>query len=101
MVRTEHLDSDDVEFLRWRDERWIKLRHFPWALAHSPKFVLGHSRQMLQHTFAGTTWRSLLGLENDRAVFERYRQYRQEERRSLIGDDDRQPEAALNALCST
>ena len=29
VVRTEHLDSADVEFLRWRDERWIKLRHFP------------------------------------------------------------------------
>jgi radical SAM superfamily enzyme YgiQ (UPF0313 family) len=96
VVRTEHLDSADVEFLRWRDERWIKLRHFPWALAHSPKFVLGHSRQMLQHTFAGTTWRSLLGLEDDRAVFERYRQHRRQERQSLVGDSNIQPLTAVS-----
>src|SRR6478672_7709735 len=28
VVRTEHLNADDLEFMRWRVERWIKLRHF-------------------------------------------------------------------------
>jgi radical SAM superfamily enzyme YgiQ (UPF0313 family) len=27
VVRTEHLSAEDVEFLRWRAERWMKLRH--------------------------------------------------------------------------
>jgi len=84
VVRTEHLDSEEVEYLRWRDERWMKLRHFPSALVHSPRWVLRHSRAMLSHTFVGTTWRSLVGLENDRAVFERYRQTRKQERLSLL-----------------
>src|SRR4029078_13334597 len=84
VVRTEHLESREIEYLRWRDERWMKLKHFPSALAHSPGGVLRHSRAMLSHTFVGTTWRSLLGLESDRAVFERFRQHRQQERLSLL-----------------
>ncbi len=84
VVRTEHLDSLEVEYLRWREERWMKLRHFPSALAHSPRFVLRHAREMLSHTFSGTTWRSVLGLESDRAVFERYRHHRQQERVSVV-----------------
>ena len=33
VVRTEHLAADEVEFLRWRAERWMKLRPVtsgPW-----------------------------------------------------------------------
>src|SRR5207248_11168480 len=33
VVRTEHLSADEVEFLRWRAERWMKLRHMPAAFA--------------------------------------------------------------------
>jgi anaerobic magnesium-protoporphyrin IX monomethyl ester cyclase len=39
VVRTEHLSADEVEFLRWRAERWMKLRHMPAAFAHSPLFL--------------------------------------------------------------
>jgi hypothetical protein len=35
VVRTEHLESSEVEFLRWRAERWMKLRHMPAAMALS------------------------------------------------------------------
>jgi hypothetical protein len=35
---------------------------------------------MLTHTFAGTTIRSMLGLEDERAVFERYRERRRQQR---------------------
>ncbi|HUK35496.1 MAG TPA: hypothetical protein VLV86_16380, partial [Vicinamibacterales bacterium] len=85
VVRTEHLGSLDVEYLRWRDERWMKLRHFPHALLHSPRFVLANARGMMVHTFTGSSWRSWVGLESDRVVFDRYRQRRSEERRSLVG----------------
>jgi radical SAM superfamily enzyme YgiQ (UPF0313 family) len=83
VVRTEHLSAEEVEFLRWREERWMKLRHFPAALSHSPWFVLRHAPAMLAHTFRGSTWRSALGLESDRQVFARYREIRRREREYL------------------
>jgi hypothetical protein len=83
VVRTEHLDPRDVEFLRWRAERWMKLRHLPAAFAHSPWFVLRHAPAMLAHTFAGTSLRSLAGLEDARAVFGRFRQRRRQEKLTL------------------
>ena len=32
VVKTAHLEADEVEFLRWRAERWMKLRHLPYVL---------------------------------------------------------------------
>ena len=58
----------------------MKLRHVPAAARHSPGFVLRHGLAMLAHTFTGTTLRSMLGLESERAVFERFRQRRRQER---------------------
>ena len=29
VVRTEHLSADEIEFMRWRAERWMKVRHVP------------------------------------------------------------------------
>jgi radical SAM superfamily enzyme YgiQ (UPF0313 family) len=88
VVRTEHLECADIEFLRWRAERWMKLRHLPAALRHSPGFILRNWPWMLAHTFAGTRPRSLVGLEDERAVFERYRAQRRRERDALINDGD-------------
>ena len=39
VVRTEHLEAEEIEFMRWRAERWMKVRHFPVALRHDPGFV--------------------------------------------------------------
>ena len=47
VVRSESLSADEIEFLRWQRERWMKVRHFPAALLHSPGFVLRHGRAML------------------------------------------------------
>jgi len=80
VVRTEHVAAEDVEFLRWRAERWMKVRHMPAALAHSPMYVLQNAFAMLTHTFAGTTLKSLVGLEDERAVFARFREHRRRER---------------------
>jgi len=84
VVKTKYLDSTDVEFLRWRAERWMKLRHLPPTFLHSPWFVLRHGKEMLSHTFAGSDWRSLLGLEDEHSVFERYRERRSTERLQLL-----------------
>jgi radical SAM superfamily enzyme YgiQ (UPF0313 family) len=80
VVRTEHLDADEVEFLRWRAERWMKARHLPSALWHYPGFVARHAPKMFAHTFRGTTWRSVVGLESSRDVFARYKSLRAVER---------------------
>jgi anaerobic magnesium-protoporphyrin IX monomethyl ester cyclase len=66
--------------VRWRAERWMKLRHLPNVFLHNPSFVMRYWPAMTKHTFAGTTVRSMLGLEPPRAVFERYRQIRRSER---------------------
>jgi hypothetical protein len=80
VVRTEHLAAEDIEFLRWRAERWMKVRHLPAVVRHYPGFVLRHAPRMLAHTFRGSSWRSALGLESERAVFARYKQIRARER---------------------
>jgi radical SAM superfamily enzyme YgiQ (UPF0313 family) len=79
VVRSEHLGRDEIEFLRWRAERWMKLRHFPAALRHSPLFSLRHGPAMVAHTLRGS-WRSLLGLESERRAFQRYQALRRAER---------------------
>ncbi len=83
VVRSEHLEAEEIEFLRWRAERWMKVRHFPAAALHAPGFVMRHGLAMLRHTFRGSTWRSALGLESQRAVFARYRARRAAERQYL------------------
>jgi len=80
VTRSAHLDAEDIEYLRWKAERWMKLRHMPAAARHDPWFILRHGRKMLAHTFRGTTWRSLVGLETPRDVFRRYRRIRERER---------------------
>jgi len=87
VVRTEHLSAEEIEFMRWRAERWMKLRHFPAALRHYPGFVLRHAPQMLSHTFRGSTWRSVLGLESSREAFRRYRAIRRREREYIPAGD--------------
>ena len=69
--------------MRWRAERWMKLHHFWPVLRHSPGFVLRHGLQMFAHTFRGLSWRSLLGLESEHAVFARYKEIRRLERKYL------------------
>lgn len=80
VVRSEHVSADDIEFLRWRADRWMKVAHMPAAFRHSPGFVLRNGLKMLAHTFTGTSLKSILGLEDDRAVFERYRASRRHHR---------------------
>jgi anaerobic magnesium-protoporphyrin IX monomethyl ester cyclase len=80
VVRTEHLAAEEVEFMRWKAERWMKVHHMPVALKHDPKFVLTTGWKMLGHTFRGSSIRSALGLESQRKVFERYREIRRAER---------------------
>ena len=80
VVKTEHLESDEIEFIRWRAERWMKVRHLPSVLRHYPRFVLRNAPRMCAHTFRGSSLRSLIGLESQRQVFARYKRLRAAER---------------------
>jgi anaerobic magnesium-protoporphyrin IX monomethyl ester cyclase len=80
VVRTEHVPAEEVEYLRWKAERWMKLRHMPVALRHDPGFVIRHAPQMFAHTFRGSTLRSALGLESGRKAFLRFKTIRRRER---------------------
>jgi radical SAM superfamily enzyme YgiQ (UPF0313 family) len=80
VVRTEHVSAKEVEFMRWKAERWIKLRHVPIALLNNPLFMLTRWPLILAHTFRGTTLKALMGLEDERRSFERYRAIRNTER---------------------
>jgi hypothetical protein len=57
------------------------------AFRHDPAFVLRNGRRMLAHTFRGSTWRSMVGLESAREVFHRYRAIRGRERDYLDWPD--------------
>jgi anaerobic magnesium-protoporphyrin IX monomethyl ester cyclase len=83
VVRSETLSCEEIEFLRWKAERWIKLRYFPKAFWHNPLFVFRHGKEMLAHTFRGSSWKYFLGLEDERTVFARYKAIRQAERSHL------------------
>jgi anaerobic magnesium-protoporphyrin IX monomethyl ester cyclase len=83
IVRTEHVPAKEIEYLRWKAERWMKVRHMPAALSHDPWFVVRHAPEMLAHTFRGCTLRSVLGLEDNRKAFQRYKAIRQLERAYL------------------
>ncbi|MGA3350065.1 MAG: radical SAM protein [Candidatus Sulfotelmatobacter sp.] len=80
IVRTEHLPAEEVEFMRWKAERWMKVHHIPVALRHDPGWVLLQGWKMFLHTFRGSTLRSALGLQSEKKVFERYRAIRKAER---------------------
>ena len=80
VVKSRFVDAEEIEFLRWRAERWMKVKHFPIALWHDPLYVARHARVMFGHTFRGCTWRTMLGLESEREAFRRYRLLRKQER---------------------
>ena len=80
VVATDHLAPEEIEYERWRRERWMKTAHMPAVISREPWFVFKNWPRMLMHTFRGSSLRSALGLESDRKVFERYRAIRAQER---------------------
>ena len=80
VVATEHLEPQEIEYQRWKAERWMKTAHMPAVISKEPWFVFKNWPQMLLHTFRGSSLRSMLGIESDRKVFERYRAIRAQER---------------------
>ena len=80
VVKTEHVSAEEAEYMRWKVERWMKLRHMPVEFRHNPMFVLKNAPKMFAHTFRGSTFKNFLGLEDEREAFTRYREIRKAER---------------------
>jgi radical SAM superfamily enzyme YgiQ (UPF0313 family) len=83
VVRSRHMPAEEMEFRRWRAERWMKVRHMPAVFRHDPGFVARNGWRMLRHTFRGSRLRTWIGLEDERRAFERYRAIRHAERESI------------------
>ena len=83
VVHTKHVEAENVEFLRWREDRWIKTRHVRALLRDRPFFVLRNAIRMFEHTFRGSTVKTFLGLEDERKAFARYQTIRSRERNYL------------------
>lgn len=80
VVRSQHLSADEIEFIRWRAERWMKTKHMKVVIRTYPRFVLLNWWRMMGHTFRGSSWKTWLGLESERVAFERYKAIRRTER---------------------
>ncbi len=80
VISTPHIAPQEIEYERWRAERWMKVRHIPALVTHDPLFVLRNVVKMLTHNFRGSSLKSMLGLESDWAAFQRYRALRSRER---------------------
>jgi radical SAM superfamily enzyme YgiQ (UPF0313 family) len=83
VVRCPHMEAEEIEFMRWRAERWMKARHFLALLRDDPVFALRSAPRMFAFTFRGCTIRSLLGLDSELHAFGRYRAIRRAERHYL------------------
>src|SRR5437868_57790 len=83
VVRTHAMPSEEIEYMRWRAERWMKVRHMPKAFRSNPGFVVRYAVPMLRHTMRGSTLKTWLGLEPEREAFRRYKNIRAAERQYL------------------
>jgi radical SAM superfamily enzyme YgiQ (UPF0313 family) len=87
VVACQNMSAEEIEFLRWRAERWIKVRH-AWALfKHDPVFVARNLKRLYDFHFRGCTLRTFLRLEDERVAFRRYRAIRAAERTYLKLDE--------------
>jgi radical SAM superfamily enzyme YgiQ (UPF0313 family) len=80
VVQTNGIAPLQVEFMRWRAERWIKTRHMSAVFLRDPLFIFRNGHRLLGHTFRGCTLKSLFGLEDERRSFDRYRELSKRER---------------------
>jgi anaerobic magnesium-protoporphyrin IX monomethyl ester cyclase len=80
VVKNEYLSADEIEYLRWKAERGMKTRHLPTVFRHDPWFVARNLLAMAANTYRGSKLRTVLGLEDDRQAFARYKQIRHRER---------------------
>jgi len=80
VVQSDGIAPLQVEFMRWKAERWMKSRHMSAVFMKDPLFIIRNAHRLFAHTFRGSTLRSLVGLEDEHRAFDRYRELRNRER---------------------
>lgn len=80
VVACENLSGEEIEFMRWKAERWIKARHWLTLFKHDPLFMARNIGSIAGFNFRGSTIKTFLGLEDERRAFARYRGMRAAER---------------------
>ena len=80
VVRTEQLTADEIEFMRWRAERWMKVRHMPGGARARSRVrrdeLPPHDAPHVPRLDA----QDVAGLESEREAFRRYKAIRRAER---------------------
>ena len=71
VVACENLTGKEIEFLRWKVERWMRVRHLSALFSQDPLFVVANFFSILSFSFRGSSVHSVLGFEKEGAVFER------------------------------
>jgi anaerobic magnesium-protoporphyrin IX monomethyl ester cyclase len=80
VVACENLSGEEIEFMRWKADRWIKARHWLTLFKHDPLFMVRNIKRIADFNFRGSTVKTFLGLEDERRAFARYRGIRAAER---------------------
>ncbi len=80
VVACENLSGEEIEYLRWRAERWIKARHWFALAKHDPLFMARNIKRIFDFNFRGCTLGTFLRLEDELRAFKRYRSLRAAER---------------------
>jgi radical SAM superfamily enzyme YgiQ (UPF0313 family) len=80
VVANENLPLEEIEYMRWRAERPIKINHGWTLLWHDPRYFLEMGNRVIRYIYRGESWLSLFGLASKRDAFQRYRRIRKRER---------------------
>jgi radical SAM superfamily enzyme YgiQ (UPF0313 family) len=83
VVKCANLSAEEIEFMRWKAERWIKVGHWRALLRRDTLFMLRNIKPIFDFNFRGSTLRTFLGLEDEWTAFRRYRRIRAAERNYL------------------
>jgi anaerobic magnesium-protoporphyrin IX monomethyl ester cyclase len=80
VVKCANLSGEEIEFMRWKAERWIKARHWWTLVKHDPLFMARNIARIAAFNFRGSSMKTFLGLEDEQEAFVRYRGMRATER---------------------
>jgi anaerobic magnesium-protoporphyrin IX monomethyl ester cyclase len=51
VTKSRYLEAEEIEFLRWRAERWLMVRQMSEVLLHNPLFCLRYAHEVLRHMY--------------------------------------------------
>ena len=61
VVKTEHVSAEEAEYMRWKAERWMKVRAHARRVCAQSAVCAAERAKMFAHTFRGATLKTFLG----------------------------------------